>query len=65
MTRPDRLGAELGGRLGGRAARRVGHVVDLGRSGQAAPVLELLDDPGDRGGVLGQPAQALLVGPAR
>ena len=30
---------------------------------QPAPVLELLDDPGDRGGVLGEPAQTLVVGP--
>ena len=63
--RADRLGPELRAGLGGRPAVGGGDVADLGRAGEAAPVVELLDDPGDRGGVLGQPAQALGVGPAR
>ena len=35
----------------------------FGRSGQPAPVRELLHDPGDRAGVGREPAQALVVGP--
>ena len=61
----DRLGPEFRAGLGGRPAVGGGDVADLGRAREAAPVVELLDHPGDRGGVLGQPAEALRVGPTR
>ena len=59
----DPVGARLGARIGGGRAVAGVDVLGLGRSGEPAPVLELLDDPGDRRGALGEPSQALVVGP--
>ena len=62
--RAHRLGPELRAGVGGRPAYAA--ATSRTRSARAGrPVVELLDVAGDRGGVLGQPAQALGVGPPR
>ena len=62
--RADGLGPKFGARIGGLAAIGGRDVVDRARPRQAAPIVELLDDPGDGRRVLGQPPEALRIGPA-